>query len=582
MTPPDLEMNRRILIVDDGVGIHEDFRKILADKRRGGTSSADEAELFGPAASSATPTFELDSAHQGQEGLEMVKRARAAGRPYAMVFMDVRMPPGWDGIETTARIWEVDPDLQVVICTAYSDYSWTEMEKKLGHSDRLLILKKPFDNVEALQLATSLTEKWRLLQQAHRQVEQLEETVRAQTTNLRKSEERYRLITENADELIGLIDPHGHVLYRSPSFRHLLGYSAEELAALPVFAFVDAQDREALSALTRESIEKGTQRSCDVQVHRRDGSVVTLDLRCGPFRNASGVAEAALVVARDVTERRILEVQLRQAQKLESIGQLATGIAHEINTPTQFINDNVCFLRDAFADIHRLLSSYEELLKVAEVGQISPSELSAARALRDSINLEFLLQEIPRALGDTLDGVGRTATIVRAMRTFAHPGSAEKTLIDLQEMVEDALTMTRNEWRYVADATADIDPELPPIPVFPGELSQVLLNLIINATHTIAEKVSDRGHGKGAITITARRDGDVAELRIRDTGLGIPDKVRERVFDPFFTTKSVGKGTGQGLTLARSIIVKKHGGSLSFETVIGEGSTFIVRLPLGT
>ena len=190
MNQPSPEINHRILIIDDNRAIHGDFRKILAPARPDDQARAAAAALFGEAVEGRPAIrFELDSAYQGQEGLELVQRALAAGRPYAMAFMDVRMPPGWDGVETTARIWAIDPDLQIVLCTAYSDYSWEEMSAKLGQSDKLVILKKPFDNVEALQLATALTEKWRLTRQAKSQVADLEQRVEARTRELRVAKE---------------------------------------------------------------------------------------------------------------------------------------------------------------------------------------------------------------------------------------------------------------------------------------------------------------------------------------------------------------------------------------------------------
>jgi two-component system, NtrC family, sensor kinase len=582
MSLPPSDRNVRVLVIDDNRAIHDDFRKILDGRSQTQDKlEAAVADLFGEEAPvSVAPVFDIDSAFQGQEGLERVVCALAEARPYALAFVDVRMPPGWDGIETIEQIWKVDPDVQIVLCTAYSDYSWDDMIRRLGHSDRLLILKKPFDNIEALQLATALSTKWTLQQQEHRHVEQLEEIVRGRTEELRTSEQRYRLITQNAGDLIGIVDFSGQATYRSPSFGPLLGFSPEELAALPTYELVHEEDRAGLIAVTHECMEQGVQRVCDVRVRRKDGAWLTLEAHCGPFRTDGGAVEGALLVARDVTERRQLEVQLRQAQKLESIGQLATGIAHEINTPTQFINDNTHFLRDAFNDLQTLLTRYHELFTAAEAGGVTPALLESIGALRKSVDPDYLAVEIPRAIDQTLDGVSRTSRIVKAMRNFAHPGTAEKTTVNLRNVVEDTLTITRNEWRYVADTAVEFDPQLPPVPVFPGEFSQVLLNLVINATHTIEEKVGDGDKGKGLITISARRDGDAVELRLSDSGMGIPEHVRNRIFDPFFTTKPVGKGTGQGLTLARSIIVEKHGGSLEFESTIGEGTVFIIRLPL--
>src|SRR5260221_11682682 len=220
--------NRRVLIVDDNRAIHDDFRKILTTGG-GGAKGLDEAEaaLFSETSVKVrSARFELESAFQGQEGLALVQQAAKDKRPFAMAFIDVRMPPGWDGIETTAKIWEVDPDLQVVICTAYSDYSWDDMIAKVGQTDRLVILKKPFDNVEVLQLANALTEKWRLLQQAKVRIGDLENTVSARTAELRKSEEGFRLITENAADLISIVDLKGQCIYHSPAYERGLGYSA--------------------------------------------------------------------------------------------------------------------------------------------------------------------------------------------------------------------------------------------------------------------------------------------------------------------------------------------------------------------
>jgi len=194
------DTNRRILVIDDNRAIHQDFRKILSSEWQSESVLGDaEAALFGEASAQCVlPSYEVDSAYQGQEGLEKVKQALKDGRPYAMAFIDMRMPPGWDGIETTAGLWEVCPDLQVVICTAYSDYSLDEMLQKLGHTDRLVILKKPFDNVEAMQLANALTEKWTLVQQAKSRMEDLERSVRLRTAELEQQTRRAAELAEEA------------------------------------------------------------------------------------------------------------------------------------------------------------------------------------------------------------------------------------------------------------------------------------------------------------------------------------------------------------------------------------------------
>jgi PAS domain S-box-containing protein len=572
------EITHRILVVDDSRAIHDDFRKIFAGCTRRPVDD-DEAVLFGtPDDTPGTLDLQIDSAHQGEEALTLVQQACAEGRPYAMAFMDVRMPPGWDGIETTARIWAVDPDLQIVICTAYSDYSRDAMIRQLGRSDKLLILKKPFDNVEALQLAAALTEKWQLTQQARRHVRELEDTVARRTAQLRQSEDRYRLITENAADLIALVADDGQLLYRSPSFQHLLGYSAAELAATAVFDLIHPDDRPLATAALHDCTTLGLKRSSVFRVRHHDGTWRTMEAHTSPFRDSAG--SGALFVVRDITERHKLELQLRQAQKLESIGQLAAGIAHEINTPLQFIGDNTVFLGQTFADLTPLLQACGALLAAAPPGSIPSAQLDDLRTAYRAASADYLLTEIPKAIHDTMDGVHRTTKIVQAMKTFSHPGSADRVPVNLREAIESTLTISRSEWRHVAEVVTDFDPDLPAVPLFAAEFNQALLNLIVNATHAIADVVGPDPAAKGTITLSTRRQGGCAEVRVRDTGTGIAAAIQPRIFDPFFTTKPPGKGTGQGLAIVHSVIVDKHGGALQFETAVGRGTEFIICLPL--
>ncbi|RLB15494.1 MAG: histidine kinase, partial [Deltaproteobacteria bacterium] len=283
---------------------------------------------------------------------------------------------------------------------------------------------------------------------------------------------------------------------------------------------------------------------------------------------------------RDITERKLLERQLAQAQKLESIGQLAAGIAHEINTPTQYVGDNTRFLKEGFEDLDRLVNEYQELVKeLSEKGGFEES-IERVTEIADEIDLEYLREEIPLAIKQSLAGVERVAKIVRAMKEFSHPGSDEKTPTDLNKAIENTVTVARNEWKYVADLEIDFDEKLPPVPCLPGEMNQVILNMIVNASHAIADVVGDGANGKGTITIRTRKEEEWAEIRIEDTGAGIPEEIRERIFDPFFTTKEVGKGTGQGLSIAHNVIVDKHGGMIDVESDAGKGTTFIIRLPL--
>jgi signal transduction histidine kinase len=266
--------------------------------------------------------------------------------------------------------------------------------------------------------------------------------------------------------------------------------------------------------------------------------------------------ERELRQAQNRRDRANLEVQLRHSQKLESIGQLAAGIAHEINTPTQYIGDNLRFVQEAFRTLAVVLEQHP------------PADW------------EYLNAEIPKALAQSLDGVERVSNIVLAMKEFSHPSAGEKTAVDIPRAIESTLTVARNEWKYVAEVVTEFDPDLPPVRCLPCELNQVILNLIVNAAHAIGDVVGTNGDRKGQITIRTRRQDKWAEIQISDTGTGIPARIKDRIFDPFFTTKPVGKGTGQGLAIAHSVIVDKHGGTIAVDTAEGRGTTFIVRLPM--
>ena len=274
-----------------------------------------------------------------------------------------------------------------------------------------------------------------------------------------------------------------------------------------------------------------------------------------------------------------MEIQLRQAQKLESIGQLAAGIAHEINTPTQFIGDNARFLTDAFSEISRLLTELKGVLESPVARDTSSAALEGARNVLDKSDLDYLLKEIPLALSQSIDGVERVASIVGAMKDFSHPG-AEKVPIDINHAIENTLTVARNTWKYIAVVQTQFEASLPLVPCLPGEFNQVILNLVVNAAHAISEALHGTTGRTGTITISTKLLEDHVEIRVSDTGKGIPEAIRDRIFEPFFTTKPVGQGTGQGLAIARAVIVDKHRGDIRFESRCGEGTTFIVDLPL--
>lgn len=273
--------------------------------------------------------------------------------------------------------------------------------------------------------------------------------------------------------------------------------------------------------------------------------------------------------------------QLIHSEKLAALGTLAAGLAHEINTPMQYLQYNTLFLQESFEGIVALLNAHSGLERRIAGGGAAATHLEEIRELEEKIDLPYILEEIPRAARESSEGVAHVAEIVRSMREFTHPGTRQIAPMDINAAVSNTIRVTRNQWTRVADIQLDLAPELPMVPCIQGEFNQVILNLIVNAVHAIEDRIDkDPEAGPGVISLTTSKTGSHAEIRIRDNGTGIPDPIRPKVFDPFFTTKGVGRGTGQGLAISRSVIVDRLGGRLTFDTRVGEGTTFIIRLPL--
>lgn len=336
------------------------------------------------------------------------------------------------------------------------------------------------------------------------------------------------------------------------------------------------QVRPAVSACRKECYPQALS---TISYCRQGGKEGFLSVSINPIAGSNGVCPGLLILATDITEQRILEGQLSQAQKLESIGQLAAGIAHEINTPIQYVGDNLYFLRDAFSDLSSLQAKFNDVLQAARSGPVPIELIDASQKNADDIDLDFLKAEIPTAINQSREGVDRVAQIVRSMKEFSHPGVEEKNAVDLNKGLRNTVTVAKNEWKYVAEMEMDLDPELPLVACLPGEINQVFLNLIINAAQAIGEQVSKGAKNKGTIRIVSRQVENGVEIRIADTGPGIPEAIRNRIFDPFFTTKEVGKGTGQGLAISHAVITEKHGGVIGVESEVGQGTTFIIYLP---
>jgi signal transduction histidine kinase len=402
-----------------------------------------------------------------------------------------------------------------------------------------------------------------------------------------QTEKRLQAIVEANPDLVALADiSTRHILYLNRAGRDLLQLDATESISELRLADIHPSDAEALleSQIIPTAMKNGAW-SGESNMLARSKTEIPVFQVVVAHKSPDGTVEFLSVNAHDLTshkrgemERHGMEIQLRHAQKLESIGQLAAGIAHEINTPTQFIGDNLRFLKDAFTDVFSLLGQYNLLLEAARGQSFAQSLAEEIEKTIQTIDLADLQKEIPLSITQAASGVQRVTKIVQAMKDFSHPGTESKTPVDLNRAIESTLTVCRNEWKYVADLETDFDPSLPSVSCLPGEFNQVILNIVVNAAHAIADR--EGGKGKGFILVSTSRQGDEVEIRISDTGTGIPESARGRIFEPFFTTKEVGKGTGQGLAIARSIVVDKHQGRIFFETQMDKGTTFVIRLPL--
>lgn len=457
-------INRRILLIDDTPAIHVDFRKILTPQT-GDSAELDamESALFGSAPKTAATLFELDSAYGGQEGLAKLLDAASRGRPYALAFVDMRMPDGWDGAQTIEELWKHDPLLQVVVCTAYSDYSWDELLDRLDGHDRLLILKKPFDNIEVQQMANTLTTKWDMTTRANLQMSQLEERVEQRTLAFKQT-------------------------------------SAE--------------------------------------------------------------------LQREIDERKLLESQLVQSEKLASLGQLAAGVAHEINNPIGFISSNLGTLDNYFRRLQEMLDAYRH----GEQAIAQAAALESLVQLRTAIELDFLLEDIPLLIKESKEGIGRVSQIVKDLKDFSRVDSSQEwQWADLQQGLDSTLNIVATEIKYKADVVKCYTP-LPEVECLPSQINQVLMNLIVNAAQAM-------GPERGTITLSNGVEGERVWVEVSDTGSGIAPDSLQKIFDPFYTTKPVGQGTGLGLSLSYGII-KKHRGEISVRSELGIGTTFRVELPI--
>ncbi len=426
-----------------------------------------------------------------------------------------------------------------------------------------------------------------LLRRAQEQQRALDKDLAERGRMLEQFEDRYRELMEQIPAVIydAHIDEDGVVYwqYMSPQCTTILGIDADTLyeSTENWWAPVHSEDRECVRAAFARRDGVARPEATEFRFVRPDGEEIwlrdTATVVCDDAeRHVHGLMFDITTAKHAVSEQERMELELRLAQKLEAVGQLAAGIAHEINTPIQFIGDSVGFLHSAFGDLMALVALYDELRRSVEHGAPAPELLQRVSEAEIEADIEYLTERVPAAFERTVDGVQRVATIVRAMREFGHPPTADLSPVDLNAVIENTLIVATSEYKYVADVACELG-ELPAVVCNRGDINQVVLNLIVNAAHAIGDVIGDSGK-RGTITISTAAQEETVRISIADTGGGIPEEIGARIYDPFFTTKAVGRGTGQGLAITRTI-VERHDGTISFDTIPGEGTTFHIVLP---
>lgn len=568
------DRSRRILVIDDNPSIHEDFRKILLADNESDEFLDAAAAFFGESTSKNHGIdASLECASQGEEGVALCREAVSAGTPFAVAFVDMRMPPGWDGLKTISELWKVDPKLQVVICSAYSDYSWTQIREALGATDRLLILKKPFDNSEVLQLATALIEKRYVTEQAALRTSQLEALVEERTKHLHQAERESALLISAIDSMLVSLDQTGRVTRWTETSEALFHLSPEEAIGQK---FTELPIQWEAPASVEQLLQQNSNRS-EVTFCDHNDQYRIMGMSSYPIMD-EGLHKGTLLIGLDLTGHRSLELQLHQAQKLESVGQLAAGVAHEINTPMQYVGDNLGFLEKKVAQLEPIIEALQQFL-TAEADS-KDSALSHLNSSMANIKTNRFIASLLEAISDSREGVHHVSKIVTAMKEFAHPGLEEKIPVNVNRALESTITVSTNEWKYVADVITEFDESNPTVNALPVELNQVFLNILVNASHAVSDITDAGSKGKGTIVVRTEVIDGFLQVSIQDSGAGISEKNQAKIFDPFFTTKDVGKGTGQGLSIAHAVVVHQHGGRLWCESIQGAGTTFFIQIPI--
>lgn len=605
MTQTTMHKNRRILVIDDNPAIHDEIRRILCNDLGEGDSNGGETAPSGEEHQRTDAGgFQIDAAFQGEAGLELARKAMEQGRPYALVFVDIRMPPGWDGTETLKRIWQVCPDIEAVICSEHSDYSWDEIAAKLGRTDRLLILKKPFDTLAVRQLAQSLTERWNLAHAMRLRLGTSEEgepsrcdipivvvdddpaVLRILTKLIRDAGYEVRQHADGAEAWEAFDSQEPAVVLTDWRMPGLDGIelcrrirASDHVGSVYVILLTAADRPEDLVAAFEAGADDFLSKPCnkrELLARVRAGERVLRLLRqqresAKVIETHNRALEAANRRAAEAIERLTrVQQQLLQADKMASIGQLAAGVAHEINNPIGFISSNLNSLGQYAEDLKAVLDAYDALLHECESHAVLAEKTKEVSQVREEKDIAYVLSDLGNLIDESVEGAQRVRQIVADLRDFSHVDNPEMAEEDINELMDKTLNVAWNELKYKTEVVRELG-EIPAIQCYGGKLGQVFLNLLVNAAQAIKER--------GTITVRTGRQDEHIWVEVADSGCGIPPENLDRVFEPFFTTKDVGKGTGLGLHLAHTII-HAHGGQISVKSTVGEGTTFRIELPI--
>lgn len=440
------------------------------------------------------------------------------------------------------------------------------------------VANKPADYLDAdvLQLRLLMEAVWKI-------VERLRAEEAAQC-----SEARFQQLIQRAPLPLALLNRAGEVLHVNDRFTSTYGYMLTDVPTLDRWwqaAFPDPEHRRRAMARWELAVREASQTGTDIAAE--DYRITCHE---GETRVAavSGITmdDLVLVVLMDRTpqlraeaEKLAMETQLRLAQRLESVGRLAGGVAHEINTPAQFVADNFEFLHKS---VLSLLHLCDDLRKPCDPGAGAGEFAANLARLVAGIDFDFLLDEIPHALEESRDGLQRITRIVGSLKEFSNPCGAEKRPVDLRRALETAITVSRHEWKYVAEVTTDFAEDLPPVPCILDEVNQAVLGLIVNAAHAIEDALRGRAGERGRITVRTRHEPGWAVIEVEDTGIGMPPEARHQVFEPYSASRIMGQRPGHGLAIVHTVVVKKHGGRVEIATEPGLGTTLRIALPLAT